>query len=62
MNVMSIMDKPYLSIRECALILGCSERKIQLTIKDEKLKAFKDGMLIRIANEDFKTYLKENTK
>ena len=60
-----IREVKYLSVKECASILGVFPDTIKNAIKAGKLKAFKAGSVgssrYRILESDFKEYLSINT-
>lgn len=57
---MSLSEAKYLTYREVAKILRCSERTLQNRVKSGELQSFSNGRLRLFTEEDVKAYMNRN--
>lgn len=57
MKILKLNDVEWLSVTQAAQAVNMSPSKIRNAITGEKLKAFRDGKLLRIHRDDLNDYM-----
>lgn len=59
MKILQLTDLVWLSVQQASQITGMSPTKIRTAISENKLRAFRDGKIIRIKQDDLNEYLRK---